>query len=138
MNARAKVCGCGVCVCVCQEYVQFERIDAFSLGTLMMRGRRKPLTVRPPPTPSSSPAQRCEEERLAAIFAAGAHLQAARVGDGFTIKRLLVTERNSVDIDKALDDGGTPLFMASQEGHGEVARLLIEAGADILAQGRPS
>ena len=63
-----------------RAHVQFERIDAFSLGTLMMRGRRKPLTVRPPPTRSSPPAQRCEEEKLAAVFAAGAHLQAARVG----------------------------------------------------------
>jgi hypothetical protein len=35
------------------------------------------------------------------------------------------------DIDKAADDGATPLIMASQEGHGEVVSVLLEQGADI-------
>jgi ankyrin repeat protein len=35
------------------------------------------------------------------------------------------------DIDKAMDDGATPLIMASQEGHVEVVSMLLEQGADI-------
>jgi hypothetical protein len=43
--------------------------------------------------------------------------------------RLLV-EAGAV-IDKAVDDGCTPLCMASENGHLDMARLLVEAGADI-------
>ena len=35
------------------------------------------------------------------------------------------------DINKACDDGTTPLYMASQEGHGDVGRALLDQGADI-------
>ena len=35
------------------------------------------------------------------------------------------------DIDKATNSGRTPLWIASQNGHGEVVRMLLEQGADI-------
>ena len=35
------------------------------------------------------------------------------------------------DINKAQDNGATPLFMAAQTGYEVVVRTLIEAGADI-------
>ena len=35
------------------------------------------------------------------------------------------------DINKARDDGATPLNVASQNGHVEVVRMLLEQGADI-------
>ena len=38
----------------------------------------------------------------------------------------------SADVNKAMDTGETPLVFAAQKGHEAVARLLIEAGADII------
>jgi cytohesin len=35
------------------------------------------------------------------------------------------------DVNKAADDGRTPLFMAARKGHEAVVRELIELGADI-------
>jgi cytohesin len=35
------------------------------------------------------------------------------------------------DVNKARDNGGTPLITATQKGHEAVLRALIEAGADI-------
>ena len=35
------------------------------------------------------------------------------------------------DVNKAMDDGATPLYVAAQEGHEAVVRALIEAGADV-------
>ena len=35
------------------------------------------------------------------------------------------------DIDKARNDGATPLFIASQNGHVDVVSVLLEQGADI-------
>ena len=35
------------------------------------------------------------------------------------------------DVNKASDDGTTPLYVSTQEGHDAVVRVLIVAGADI-------
>ncbi|KAH8045880.1 hypothetical protein JL720_16541 [Aureococcus anophagefferens] len=35
------------------------------------------------------------------------------------------------DVDKAEEDGWTPLFMASQDGHAAIAALLLDRGADV-------
>ena len=35
------------------------------------------------------------------------------------------------DVNKAMNDGATPLFMAAQWGHEAVVRALIEASADV-------
>ena len=35
------------------------------------------------------------------------------------------------DINKADDDGATPLYIATEKGHEAVVRALIEAGADV-------
>ena len=43
--------------------------------------------------------------------------------------RLLIEA--GADLDKANNDGWTPLWIASQNGHLEVVRLLVEAGADM-------
>jgi hypothetical protein len=34
------------------------------------------------------------------------------------------------------EDGFTPLHLASQEGHIEVARIIIEGGADVMVQNK--
>jgi len=34
-------------------------------------------------------------------------------------------------VEKSRTDGATPLFMASQEGHADVVKLLLAAGSDI-------
>jgi ankyrin repeat protein len=38
---------------------------------------------------------------------------------------------HGADINKAQNDGCTPLHMASQQGHVDVVRVLLEQGADI-------
>eukprot|EP00959_Pyramimonas_sp_CCMP1952_P044961 939271-Pyramimonas_sp.AAC.1 len=35
-------------------------------------------------------------------------------------------QNDSLDVNKAMDDGATPLYIASQEGHWEVVRQLLE------------
>ena len=45
------------------------------------------------------------------------------------VVRVLVEQ--GADIDKAKNDGATPLFIASQNGHVDVVRVLVEQGADI-------
>ena len=35
------------------------------------------------------------------------------------------------DVNKAMDNGATPLYMAAQNGHEAVVRALIEFGADV-------
>ncbi len=38
---------------------------------------------------------------------------------------------SGVSVNKSADDGTTPLFVASQEGHTELVSLLIESGASV-------
>ncbi len=35
------------------------------------------------------------------------------------------------DVNKAMDDGATPLLIAAQDGHEAIVRALIELGADV-------
>ena len=45
------------------------------------------------------------------------------------VVRVLVEK--GADINKARNDGATPLHVASQNGHADVVRILVERGADI-------
>ncbi len=58
-------------------------------------------------------------------------LTAAQKGDAETVGRLIAEQ---VHIDAKDDYGRTPLYVAVENGHAEVAALLIEAGADIEAR----
>ena len=46
------------------------------------------------------------------------------------VVRALVTK--GADVNKAENDGATPLLIASQKGHVEVVRVLVERRADLL------
>ena len=52
--------------------------------------------------------------------------QSVRSGDFAEVKRLI---EEGADVNAQNNYGGTALMRASQEGHPEVAKLLIEAGA---------
>ncbi|UCF98383.1 MAG: ankyrin repeat domain-containing protein [Spirochaetaceae bacterium] len=56
---------------------------------------------------------------------------AVQSGDTIEVEHLLYM---GAEVNKADADGLTPLMFTSYSGHLEVARLLIEAGADIAAQ----
>ncbi|KAL5510815.1 hypothetical protein EMCRGX_G006420 [Ephydatia muelleri] len=56
-------------------------------------------------------------------------LSAVRHGDIATVRRL-VTEGN-VDVNVTNKDGVTPLVIASQDGHLEIVKSLIEAGVNV-------
>ncbi len=53
--------------------------------------------------------------------------QAVEVGNETTTKLLL---DSGADINKAREDGRTPLFIAAQNGHDACVKVLLEAGAD--------
>ena len=58
-----------------------------------------------------------------------------RKGDARAVAAMLGDERFSVDVNTAMDDGNTPLFIASQEGHSEVVSMLLAPGAGQAGQG---
>ena len=39
--------------------------------------------------------------------------------------------KGGCDVDKAMNDGATPLYMAAQEGHGEVAATRIDGRCQV-------
>ena len=56
-------------------------------------------------------------------------LHAARLGNRPIVEMLLA--RESIDVDKANVQGGTPVFAAAAAGHLEVVRLLADKGANL-------
>ena len=68
-------------------------------------------------------AQRVKAKRLWA---------ASRKGDARAVAAMLGDERLSVDVNTAMDDGRTPLYAASQQGHSEVVSMLLaKPGVDV-------
>jgi|GEM_PF-5570058 hypothetical protein len=65
-----------------------------------------------------------DEEEAALLF------EAARLGDIPTLQSLIAQIRN---IDKFDDHERTPLMYAAARGHRDAVRLLVDAGADIVA-----
>jgi ankyrin repeat protein len=59
-------------------------------------------------------------------------LKAAKYGDAATVKQLLAMESSLVSVRDS--DGSTPLHCACWKGHESVARVLLEAGADVNAE----
>ncbi len=59
-------------------------------------------------------------------------LKAAKAGDAARVKQLLNIESSLMAVRDS--DGSTPLHCACWKGHEEVARVLLEAGADVNAE----
>lgn len=59
-------------------------------------------------------------------------LVAAQCGHADIVSLLLGT--SGCKVDTALHDGATPLFVAAQNGHFPVARLLLKRGAEVDAK----
>ena len=68
-----------------------------------------------------------------AALSAPALLDATRRGDVEAVRTLLT---DGADPNEALGDGLTALHVAAQEGRLEIARILIQAGADVAAKTR--
>ncbi len=62
---------------------------------------------------------------MAQLLQAKRLLAASREGDARAVAAMLGDERVSVDVNWAMDDGVTPLIIASQEGHSEVVSILL-------------
>ena len=94
----------------------------------------------PPAAPLADAAMQGDEDRVRALIAEGADVNAAQ-GDGMTALHW-AAERGNVKVAEMLLTAGadvravtrlggyTPLHRASQNGHGAVARLLLQAGSD--------
>ena len=71
-------------------------------------------------------AQRVKAKRLWA---------ASRKGDARAVAAMLGDERFSVDVNCAMDDGRTPLYIASDKGHSEVVSMLLAMQGVNVNQG---
>jgi len=63
-------------------------------------------------------------------------MQASELGDVATVRRLVEDPDAGVDLECRTERGETPLMLAAWNGHVDLVRFLLEAGADVQATDR--